>query len=305
MPGAMLWRSSGSGHGYENAFSISQPGLFIFLIDQSHAMADQFRDGETIARNVARAINGWLQELVVNGHYCSLGGMRNRLEIVVLGYWADDDGNTIIEPALIGPLAGRELVSISDVAASHARIDNVTAFMQDEDTGEMIEMPQHVPVWIDPFAKGKAPLCAAVARACRIVDEWIPRFPDSFPPIVVNVSSGSFSDGNPWPFADALKRRGTRDGHVLFMNTYVSARAIAGPIIFPHVARRMPDPSATTLCACSSFLPPELLRRMRLINVQCPEQAKCMALNADLMPLIFRVLPFPSTRPPWERGSLR
>lgn len=300
MPGAMLWRSSASGNGYENYYSGCRPGLFIFLIDQSHAMADRLRNGETIARNVAQAINGWLQNLVIGCSFAA--GIRDCANIAVLGYRSDEHGNPIIEPALIGPLAGRELVSISEVAASPARIDNVAAYMQDEDTGEMIEMPQHVPAWIDPVAIGKSPLCAAIARACRIVDEWIPRFPDTFPPLVVNVSSGSFSDGTPWPFADALKRRGTRDGHVLFMNTYVSARD-ADATLFPHTVRSMHDVSASTLFACSSYLPLELLHRMRVMGHQFPDQAKCVALNADLTPSLFRVLPFPVSEPPWERAA--
>ena len=72
------------------------------------------------ADELALAINAWLQNMVIA---CSKSeGFKEYLDIVVLGYGSDDDGNPIIEPALIGPLAGRELVSISDVAAGPARI---------------------------------------------------------------------------------------------------------------------------------------------------------------------------------------
>lgn len=257
---------------FQQACCRQTPGLIILLVDQS-------QHASTVCSEISLAVNVHLNNLVVG---CSEDrGVRDWLHVAVIGYRSDKDGQAIVQPALIGPLAGRELVSISDIARHPARKDDVTGFMQDDETGEMLEMLRQEPVWIDPIANGEAPLCAAIAEACRIVDDWIPRFPHSFPPVVWNITSGMFSDGNPWPYADALKRRGTDDGRVLLLHTYLPPRAAWDPFIFPDEATRMPDAAATALYATASVVPPTLRQAKRARGDAVGPSARCLSYQCD------------------------
>jgi len=263
---------------------------------------DQSSQTATIAAEVSAAVNTCLQDIVIYGSFGQ--GFHDGLSVVVLGYRSDEYGRAIVQPALIGTLAGREFVSISDLAIHPARIDEVFACILDEETGKILEMPTQVPVWIDPVAKGESPLCAALAEACRIVDEWIPWFPRSFPPIVWNITSGTFSDGNPWPYADALKRRGTQDGRVLLFHTYVRPGGTRSPFAFPDAATPMPDAAAKALVSTASVLPGTLRRQQLVRGHDISESARCLSYNfAGDFVYVFRGAFFVDWD--WDRPPLR
>ena len=53
-----------------------------------------------------------------------------------------------------------------------------------------------MPVWVEPLNEGGTPMCAAMDRAGRIAHSWIQTYPQSFPPIVINLSDGESTDGD-------------------------------------------------------------------------------------------------------------
>jgi hypothetical protein len=269
---------------YSQEISRQNKALFIFLLDQSFSMDDPMANSSNRkADELALAINGWLQNMVIA---CSKSeGFKDWFDIAVIGYGSDDQGNAIIEPALIGPLAGRELVSISEVAGSPARVDEVTSFMQDDETGDMIEMPQQVPVWIDAKTQGATPICSALVKAIEIIDNWIPQHSKSFPPIVINITDGESSEGDPIPYADSLKQRATEDGEVLFFNCCVSSTP-GDPFLFRGNGELMPDQFARQLFHMSSVLPETTLKKAREMGQELEPNARGMAYNADMVTLI-------------------
>ena len=196
-------------------------------------------------------MNAWLTELVIS---CSRAeGIKDFFDVAVLGYSADEQANPIIGPALIGPLAGRDIVTISEIADCPARVDTVMASIPDEVTGEMLDFPQPTPIWIDPITRGGAPICSAIVRACELLDAWIAQHPDSFPPIVINLTTGEDSQGDPIPYANALKQRTTSDGHVLFLNCCLSSVA-ADSFLFKGNDEALSDGNERRLFAMSSVL---------------------------------------------------
>lgn len=269
---------------YTQEISRQNKALFIFLLDQSFSMDDPLANSSNRkADELALAINAWLQNMVIA---CSKSeGFKDYLDIAVIGYGSDDSGNAVIEPALIGGLAGRELVSISEIANNPARIDNVTAFVPDDDTGEMIEMPQQVPVWIDAKTQGATPICSAIVKACEIIDNWIPQHKSSFPPIVINITDGESSEGDPIPYAETLKQRGTDDGDVLFFNCCVSSTP-GDRFLFRGNGELMPDQFARQLFQMSSVLPEPILKKARDMGQELEPNARGMAYNADMVTLI-------------------
>ena len=71
---------------------------------------------------------------------------------------------------------------------------------------------------------------------------------------MINISDGDSSDGDPIPYADALKQRETEDGNVLMFNCHLSATA-ADPFRFPSNGEVLPDELARVLFKMSSILP--------------------------------------------------
>ena len=206
-------------------------------------------------------------------------------KVAIIGYGSDEEGNPIIGPALLGPLAGREIVSINDIATNPARMETVTALIPDEETGEMIQMEQQSPVWVDATTQGATPICSAIVKACEIIDAWIPQHESSFPPIVINITDGESSEGDPIPYAESLKQRGTKDGNVLFFNCCLSATP-ADPFLFRGNGELMPDEFARQLFQMSSVLPESMVKKARADGQDLETNARGMAYNADMVALI-------------------
>jgi len=269
---------------YSQEISSANKALFIFLLDQSFSMDEPIANGTgRKADELALAINAWLQNMVIA---CAKAeGFKEYLDIAVLGYGSDESGNPIIEPALIGPLAGRELVSISEVSSNLARKDTVTSLIPDDDTGELIEVETEVPIWIDPKTQGGTPICSALVKACEILDEWIPQHQQSFPPIVVNITDGESSEGDPIPYADAVKQRTTDDGEVLLFNCCLSSTP-GDPFLFRGNGELMPDEFALQLFKMSSILPDSIVNKAKEMGQELDPNARGMAYNADMVTLV-------------------
>jgi hypothetical protein len=269
---------------YSMEISRQNKALFVFLLDQSFSMEDPMANSTNRKIDeLTAAINAWLQNLSIA---CAKAeGFKDFFDIGIIGYGTDEDSNPIIEPALIGPLAGRDIVTISEVAQNPARIDTVTAVMQDEETGELLEMPQQMPIWIDPVTRGATPICSAIVKVCEIVDNWIAQHSTSFPPIVINITDGESSEGDPIPYADTLKQRETNDGNVLFFNCCLSSTA-ADPFLFKGNGELLPDEFAKSLFKMSSVLPESIVDKARAAGQELEPNARGMAYNADMVSLI-------------------
>lgn len=268
---------------YRQEISRQNKALFIFLLDQSFSMTDPLAGGERKIDQLVLAMNAWLQNMVI---VCGKSeGLKDWFDICIMGYRTDSEANPIIEPALGGVLAGRVIVSISDIANNTARMETITALIPDEETGEMLPMPQQMPVWVDAKTEGATPICSAIVKACEIIDNWIPQHETSFPPIVINITDGEATDGDPLPYAEALRQRETKDGNVLFFNCCLSATP-ADPFLFRGNGELMPDAFARQLFEMSSILPESMVNKARDDGQDLEANARGMAYNADMVSLI-------------------
>src|SRR5262249_11524508 len=77
----------------------------------------------------------------------------------------------------------------------------------------------------------------------------------SFPPIVINITDGEATDGDPSGAADAIKRLASSDGDVLVFNLHIPSQR-STPIEFPDSDAGLPDQFAQLLFRMSSLLPP-------------------------------------------------
>ncbi len=266
---------------YKEEISRTNPSCFLFMIDQSASMEDEISSGEEsqpLAQGVADSINRWLQELSIK---CAKSeGVRDYYNVGVIGYGKKDVG-----PSFVGPIAGRDLIPISEIADNPARLDERTKKVSDG-AGGLVEQSIRIPVWFDPVAKGGTPMCRAAEEAKRVLESWIADHPDSFPPIVIHITDGESTDGNPTDRLNSLTSLSTSDGNVMLFNIHLSANPNATPVSFSDSPDNLPDEYSKMLFETASPLTPAMGGLAREHGFETSESSRCFVLNADLVLLV-------------------
>jgi len=288
---------------YTAEISRINPSAFLFLIDQSGSMQDVLdpsnvqaldqpvsvdgrtythsASGRTKAQGVADAINKLLQNLVIK---CAKSeGVRDYYHVGVIGYGGDNSASRI-SPAFSGALTGRDLVPVSDIANSPARVDERSKKV-DDGAGGLVDQKVKFPIWFDAVAGGGTPMCAALSKAQSILSGWVSQYPTGFPPICINISDGESTDGDPTQPAEGVKALSTADGSVLLFNIHVSAQA-GTPVEFPDSDTGLPDQFAKLLFSMSSLLPAHMQSIAQQENIKISELSRGFAFNADMVSLI-------------------
>ena len=244
-------------------------------------MSDPFGNGDSAqgrskADGVATVANKFLQNLVVK---CARDeGVRDFFHLSVIGYGAS------VAPALGGTLAGRELVPLSDVANMPLRVEERTKKI-DDGAGGLVDQAIRFPIWIEPVANSGTPMSQALNRARSLVEGWVRDHPDCFPPIVVNVTDGDATDGDPSSQAAAIRNLASSDGSALLFNVHLSSSRGA-PIEFPDSDVGLPDEFAKRLFAMSSVLPETTRSFAQQEGYPVSDRTRGFTFNADIVALI-------------------
>ena len=269
---------------YQQEISRQNRALFVFLLDQSYSMEEPIGGSDQCKMDyLATAINGWLQNMSIR---CTGSeGIRDYFDVAAIGYRTDMEANPVIESALGGALAGRILVSIKEIGENPTKLEQKMQQFYDEDSGQLMETPVEMPVWVEPRAEGGTPMCSALYKAYEIVEQWIGEHPKSFPPIVIHITDGESQEGDPIPYADPLRGLETEDGNVLLFNCHLSMTK-SDPFTFPHANEILPDDFAKGLFEMSSVLPDSLAASARAEGYELQTGARGMVFNADMVALI-------------------
>lgn len=264
---------------YTAEISRTNPTCFLLLVDQSGSMAERFgaESGKSKAEGLAEAVNRLLQTLVAR---CAKGDhILDRYYVGVIGY-----GGEVRLGFPVDALAGDVLQPISRIGTYPLRVED--RIQRDDDgAGGLRERCIKLPVWFEPRAQGKTPLCSALREARNVLDAFIRRYPKCFPPIVINISDGAATDGAFEPEALTLWRLASEDGNVLLFNIHLSARG-EKPILFPSHDLDLPDEYARRLFSMSSPVPPKMLQQARIQEATLTEGARGFAFNADLASVV-------------------
>jgi len=242
---------------YSAEISREQPTAFLFLLDQSASMQDPFGGAEqkgdaapSKARVLADTVNDLLQNLVLR---CAKEeGVRDYFHVGVVGY--GQRVQRLVQPAEDDE-RGAGLVPISHLADRPRRMDERVKEV-DDGQGGTVEQRVKTPVWFDPKAKNGTPMCQALDLAAQSVRSWIDHHPRSFPPVVINITDGEATDGDPLRYAQQLRKFATDDGDVLLFNVHLS-ESEAPPTELPSNRDELPPDAeyADTLFQMSSRLP--------------------------------------------------
>jgi uncharacterized protein YegL len=256
---------------YEAEISRVNPMCFLFLIDQSGSMAEAFgrESGKTKAQGVADAVNRLVQTLVSR---CAKGAyILDRYYIGVIGYG--------------GELCLGEPLPVSVIGNSPLRVEERVKRVEDPETKLVEEHRVSVPIWFEPRAKGKTLMCAALQSAGDTARKFVSEHPKCFPPIIINITDGKPSDGDPRPNAALLRSVASQDGNALLFNIHISASG-EKPILFPSREVGLPDDHARLLFRMSSLLPPTMLHQAQILAKSVSPEAVGFAFNADLASVI-------------------
>jgi len=234
---------------YSAQITRKNPALFVFLIDQSSSMDDTTSDKIKLSQIVSDALNKIIAGLVLRS--AKNEGVRDYFHISVIGYC----GNAA-EFMLGSDSKSSSRLKISELADNFLRVENRNKKIPDG-AGGLVELKTKFFVWIEPKSNGATPMVEAFKKAKGVVTDFIREFPNSFPPIVMNLTDGEPSDwtGNgPIPEAVQLMDCRTSDGNVLVFNCHMTAGQ-PGVIKFPDSAESLKESRAKDLFYSSSLLP--------------------------------------------------
>ncbi|PZU93026.1 MAG: hypothetical protein DCE90_17240 [Pseudanabaena sp.] len=281
---------------YSAEISRRQPSCFLFLIDQSGSMADAFtsesasqgnsrganeslhKTNEAIQKSqaVADAVNRLLDSL---GQRCVKGNkIYDYFDVGVIGY------NSEVASALDAVTGDLAIAPISKIYENPTELEKRAQKLPDG-MGGLVEVYNDFPIWFKPIASGGTAMCSVFALARILLEGWIEKYPNSYPPTVINITDGESTDGDPTEEANNLKKLCTSDGSVLLYNIHISAE-YTQPVSFPNTAEVLSDPYARLMFELSSHLPYAAQKAAEKEGYKITPDSKAFMFNADPVKLI-------------------
>lgn len=259
---------------YERQVDRDHPSLIVVMVDQSYSMVDPLGAQARSKRDaVADILNGMLYELVLRCVKSPQEGPRPYFAVAIVGYRTTDTGSPIVESGFSPPLSDADVAWTPDLAGNPLRVESRPA---PSGSGEISS-----PVWVEPKASGGTPMCAAFDRAGQLVAGWLQQFPASFPPIVLNLTDGESTDGDPTEWAARLRGLRSDDGAVLLFNLHLSDHDQV-PVLFPSSGDELPDELSVRLFDMSSPLPQFMIDAAAAQGVPARSGARGFGFNADM-----------------------
>jgi hypothetical protein len=263
---------------YSSQITRTSPACILILVDQSRSMDKPFAGTGTQSKAaaVADAVNRLLQNLVLR--CAKAGGVRDYFHVGVIGY------GTEVRSSLRGVVRTAPLVPISRLSDDPIRVETRTRLIPDGQGG-MHKKTVKFPVWYEPEAAGPTPMCEAFDTAADAVRMFAAAYKNSFPPIVLNLTDGKPTDGDPAGKAWLVRMVETTDGNAMLFNLLLSANPLP-PAYFPDHEDQLNDPYAQALFRMSSELPRKMREAAIAEGYAVREKARGVVINADPTALV-------------------
>lgn len=262
---------------YAAEISRTHPACILVMVDQSKSMAEPFagQPDKKKADGVADAVNRLIQNMVLK---CAKSdGVRDYFHVGVIGYGGDVTSG-------LTPSMDDILVPISKLADKPQRIENRSRFI-DDGTGGIIEQTVKFPIWFEPEARGRTLMHGAFEAAELAISNFILSNPESFPPILLNLTDGKPSDANPMKVARRIMKLATTDGPALVFNLLISEDP-KPPMYFLDDESLLLDVYAKLLYRISSPLPPKFMAAAQADGFPVKPGARGVVFNADLVAVV-------------------
>lgn len=263
---------------YSSKIKTTTPGMFIVLVDQSGSMAEPFEGTQVLKSHFAAyAVNRVINEII---EICTDGSIvKDRCFVSVITY----GGNTNKAEKLFLHKAS-ELSKFKETVT----INRVQSIMGKETT-----IPETLRQFVTAKATGGTPMADAFRVAANIAQAFANNHPDSFPPVIINITDGEPTD-HTGPSQDAfnearkeaekLKSISTKDGQAILMNAHVpdEGSKFLGKIVFPSNSFSISNNQlANFLFDISSTLPNEFIVKSPRAQVSVSPNARAFVFNSD------------------------
>lgn len=257
---------------------------FVIAIDRSASMQEMTRMGRrriTKAQAVTLIASSLMQEFIDRCRRTD--SLRNYYDIAIVGYGDDS----------VEMLLGDEgFVAINRLAERQATPHKISFEIWGEG-GCRETVEQEVPLWFEPKAAGNTPLYEALVKIKDIVHQWCceEQNAESFPPIIINITDGEFSDCCPNDLRDiaaSIRHECTHDGEVLLLNIHLSHNNDLRSLIFPTTEELVGADAATRFVAELSSTMPRIFHPAiaELKGKEHKAPYKAMGYNANIVELI-------------------
>ncbi|NQX38835.1 hypothetical protein SAMN05421820_101874 [Pedobacter steynii] len=197
------------------------PCAFVLLLDQSFSMSSKMSNGISRAQVVTDIVNDMLENLIMKCQRDSI--VREYFDVMVIGY-GKTEGSQRVSFGWEGNLEGRSWVNISELKNNVYKTDVVAT--QKQMPWGLIPNTQTKKIWINPYSVANTPMKEAL-RLCReeLLD-WTAEHPESFPPMVFNITDGFPTDVATLKelvdSCEEIKKTGTDDGQTLLFNCLIT-----------------------------------------------------------------------------------
>lgn len=265
---------------YQELLSSANPGFILIMIDQSTSMEDPYGNSNK-AETAAVAVNKVIEEIILS---CSAGSaIKDRCYVAVVGYGVNVN------------------ILFLEKASELAKNDKTTTVKKkiSDGAGGLVEVDEIQRIFVTPTATGGTPMAEAFKQAYKGIEKFIANHPNSFPPIVINITDGEPNNMNSAATeAKKLAQLKTSDGNVIILNAHIS-NASAGKIELPgNDSGFSSNRFAKFLFDISSVLPETLAESAKNSGFNVQPGARGFVFNADVETLI-KLLNFGS------QGALR
>jgi len=268
--------------------SRANPGLMVFLIDCSASMLFPMNqvspDPKTLTKFQAASmiLDNFLYQCTIK--CASEDKYKDYLDFVILGY-----GDNTFSP--ISKISTSEYpISVNKLDSSYESVEEFSEEELDETNSPL--------KWINSDSvSGNTAMLNAFTKVKKIIEDWVKKHPDSYPPVLLNVSDGMANDlpiintdgqdaYDPSPLFELckdIKKIQTNDGNVVIGNIHLSDGKIMKvnfPVSIDEVLN-IPDPAAVTLFEMSSSVPAPWLEKAQGFGFDIRPGGKFYIYNSD------------------------
>ena len=253
---------------YENNFTRSNPGLIIFMIDQSASMSQIGYEGRSLAETAADIINRMIAEF---GEIFTCGNnIKDSANIVILGYGGAKNS---MEAELLRYGSIKTLCTDETIPVQHLK-----QMIPDGAGGELL-IEREIKQFVTPKAVWKKPMGNAFALGSALVNEWTIRGKETLDedghpftrddsmdpvPLIINISDGEPIDceADVRRYANEIMNINCPDGNPLIVNILTTANV--SDCIFLPTAKELDELQGRKIIKdSSSNLPNELINTFK------------------------------------------
>ena len=267
--------------------SRANPGLMVFLIDCSASMLFPMNqvspDPKTLTKFQAASmiLDNFLYQCTIK--CASEDKYKDYLDFVILGY-----GDNTFSPI--------SKISTSEYPISVNKLDSSYESVEDFPEQELDETNSPIK-WINSDSVGgNTAMLNAFTKVKKIIEDWVKKHPDSYPPILLNISDGMANDLprdeedndklDPLPLfelCNEIKKIQTNDGNTVIGNIHLSdvvGKLVKFPVSIDEILD-IEDPAAVTLFEMSSTIPAPWLEKAQGFGFNIGPGGKFYIYNSD------------------------